>query len=1166
MKRFISLFMTVIMIFSVIISTDMLSVSATDNSNIKWSFDSKTGTLTISGTGEMLGNYINESPWSKYRNDVTTVIINEGITTIGYGAFMDYKNIRKVTIPNSVKSIKDFAFENCNSLNNVVIPNSVVSIKTQAFYNCESLSNIKLSNSLTDIWENAFAKCISLKNITMPNSVDFIGKGAFAECTKLNKIEIPNSTEYIGESAFLKCINLAYVYISKAVKDIGETCFYHCTNLKTINVDKENKFYYSENGVLYYKDKQTTDLLFYSPANADTSFSVPDGVNKISNYAFSDSKLKSIYISKSVKTLEMETYNTSYSFYTFSNCDELESINVDADNENYCSENGIIYSKNKTFLIKYPPAKKDKSFIAPNTVLYVNTNAFNNCNNLINIKFFEPTTDSFFYIDSLAFSNCNNLESVILPNLITEINSAIFRYCKSLKNVVIPNSVSEIKGYAFEGCSSLKRITIPNSVTSICIGAFEDCTNLKSITIPNSVTYINYSTFSGCTNLKDIYYEGTKSQWEKLRKKFDIILDENVTIHYGKKDDTSSDKPSQKTKFTLGKNSNSYYHSNENLSKAGFKGVKDYSLDKPYYDKLVKGRSNSEIKYLQKNMKNSWGGSCFGIASTMGLLYNKNIKSQDISSSANKNYYQLPLPYKDKKFLNNIQYYYMIQNIGYSRSRSLAVTGSYCMGWVLRGLNYFNNWIKDDSEEDCLKTIVEKVKNTSSDYKTYMFTFSTKEGYSHAVLITDIEYSEDNKEYTLTIFDENTVTPKYPNGMYGTLKIADDYKSFIYDCGGVKFDNENYTNIQLFDLDEVKKAADKPELYAVNDHNRSDSTIRMALNKDMKITNESGKYIQIKDGKIDTNTEINSLYSYTIGNQGMISIDIEGSNFKVSNLDKKCNVSISNDKTFMSLEGNNIKSANLSLNNKKITCSSNGNDKYNFDATCSTDSIVNSSTKETGMLEVKGTAKGTTTTTVNNNKLTTTSDSLENAVGSNYIDNTVTKENLTKNKVIKKATVIVRKSISKCKTNKLKTATYNGKAIRPSVTVKYENRNLVVNKDYKISYSNNKNVGKGKITISGINNYVGTKTLYFTINKAKPTVKFAKPSVTVKKSKKTYVNKLKKKTDGKIVYSSSNKKIAVVNSKGKVTFKRKGKVKIYAQTVKSKNYYNTKTYYVLKIK
>lgn len=916
MKRFISLFMTVIMIFSVVISTDMLSVSATDNSNIKWSFDSKTGTLTISGTGEM-DDYVwsSDVPWYRYMRNISSVTINKGITSIG----------------------------KC------------------AFWGCSSLTSITISSSVTTISSWAFNSCSSLTNITIPNSVTSIGKSAFEDCKNLKKIIIPNNVIFIGDAAFWNCFSLEKVDILSSVKTIGKSAFRYCSSLKSVTI-----------------------------------------------------------------------------------------------------------------------------------------------------------SNSVTFIDNFAFS-----------------------YCTSLKSVTIPNSVNSIGKYAFKGCTSLKSITIPKSVTSIGNHAFEDCSNLK-----------------------DIYYEGTKSQWEKL----DINLDENITIHYGKKDNSSSDKPSQKTKFTLGKNNNSYYHSDENISKSGFKGVKDYSLDKSYYNKLVKGRSNSEIKYLQKNMKNSWNGSCFGIVSTMGLLYNINIKSQDISSSANKNYYQLPLPYKDKKFLNNIQYYYMIQNIGYSRSRSLAVTSSYCMGWVLRGLNYFSDWIKDDSEENCLKTIVEKVKNTSSDYKTYMFTFSTKEGYSHAVLIADIEYSENNKEYTLTIFDENTVTQKYPNGMYGTLKIADDYKSFIYDCGGVKFDNENYTNIQLFDLDEVKKAADKPELYAVNDHNRSDSTIRMAINKDMKITNESGKYIQIKDGKIDTNTEINSLYSYTIGNQSMISIDIKGSNFKVSDLDKKCNVSISNNKTFMSLEGNNIKSADLSLNNKKIICSGNGNEKYNFNATCSTDSIVNSSTKETGMLEVKGTAKGNTTTTVNNNKLTTTSDSLENAVGSNYIDNTVTKENLTKNKVIKKATVIVRKSINKCKTNKLKTVTYNGKIIKPSVTVKYENKKLIANKDYKISYSNNRNAGKSKIIISGINNYVGTKILHFTINKAKPTLKFAKSSVVIKKGKKTYVNKLKKKTDGKIVYSSSNKKIAVVNSKGKVTFKHKGKVKIYAQTVKSKNYYNTKTYYVLKIK
>ena len=1127
MKRFISLFMTVIMIFSVVISTDMLSVSATDNSNIKWSFDSKTGTLTISGTGKMdnYNDYDIKTPWYKYSDNISRVTINKGITSIGNFAFGDCENLISIVIPDSVTTIGESAFEWCTSLKSINIPNSVTLIDDSAFDCCENLKNIILPNNLHSISKDTFCSCQSLESITIPNSVTSIYDSAFGGCENLKNITLSNNLKEIYDHVFSDCNSLKYINIPDSVTFIGQSVFEGCNSLSSITIPKS---------------------VFYIDNNP------------------------------------------------FNKCDNLISIEVDKSNNCYTSIDGNLYSKDKTELISYAKGKTNTSFVVPNTVKIIRFLAFEDCSRLKNITLSNNLKE----IEGLAFKNCDSLKNIDIPESVTLISNNAFEGCNSLSSIIIPKSVSDIDDNPFYKCDNLISIevdknnncytsidgnlyskdktelisyaigktntsfTVPNTVTHILWEAFEGSKNLTCIYIPISIKYIAKGAIYGCSNLKDIYYEGTKSQWEKL----DINLDENITIHYGKKDNTSSDKPTQKAKFTLGKNSNSYYHSDENLSKSGFKGVKDYSLDKSYYNKLIKGRNNSEIKYLQKNMKNSWSGSCFGIVSTMGLLYNKNIKSQDISSSANKNYYQLPLPYKDKKFLNNIQYYYMIQNIGYSRNRSLAATSSYSMGWVLRGLNYFSNWIKDDSEEDCLKTIVEKVKNTSSKHKTYMFTFSTKEGYGHAVLITDIEYNKDNKEYTLTIFDENTVTPKYPNGMYGTLKIADDYKSFIYDCGGVKFDNENYTNIQLFDLDEVKKAADKPELYAVNDHNRSDSTIRMAINKDMKITNESGKYVRIKDGKIDTNTEINSLYSYTIGNQGMISIDIEGSNFKVSDLDKKCNVSISNNKTFMSLEGNNIKSADLSLNNKKIICSGNGNEKYNFNATCSTDSIVNSATKETGMLEVKGTAKGNTTTTVNNNKLTTTSDSLENAIGSNYIDNTVTKENLTKNKVIKKATVIVRKSINKCKTNKLKTVTYNGKIIKPSVTVKYENRKLVVNKDYKISYSNNKNAGKGKITISGINNYVGTKTLYFSINKAKPTVKFAKPSVTIKKSKKTYVNKLKKKTDGKIVYSSSNKKIAVVNSKGKVTFKRKGKVKIYAQTVKSKNYYNTKTYYVLKIK
>lgn len=159
MKRFISLFMTVIMIFSVVISTDMLSVSATDNSNIKWSFDSKTGTLTISGAGKMdnYNNYDIKTPWYKYSDNISRVTINKGITSIGNFAFEDCENLISIVIPDSVTTIGESAFEWCTSLKSINIPNSVTLIDDSAFDCCKNLKNIILPNNLHSISKDTFA-------------------------------------------------------------------------------------------------------------------------------------------------------------------------------------------------------------------------------------------------------------------------------------------------------------------------------------------------------------------------------------------------------------------------------------------------------------------------------------------------------------------------------------------------------------------------------------------------------------------------------------------------------------------------------------------------------------------------------------------------------------------------------------------------------------------------------------------------------------------------------------------------------------------------------------------------------------------------------------------------------------------------------------------------
>ena len=148
-KKFLSFLMALIMVIT-IIPMSAITVGATETSgtcgdNLTWEFDESTDTLTISGTGEIRGYPYNTTdrtynrPWENFENDITSVVIESGITSIGYNAFCDFINLTNVTIGNSVTSIGDYAFGFCISLTSIAIPNSVTSIISNAFYDCRSL-------------------------------------------------------------------------------------------------------------------------------------------------------------------------------------------------------------------------------------------------------------------------------------------------------------------------------------------------------------------------------------------------------------------------------------------------------------------------------------------------------------------------------------------------------------------------------------------------------------------------------------------------------------------------------------------------------------------------------------------------------------------------------------------------------------------------------------------------------------------------------------------------------------------------------------------------------------------------------------------------------------------------------------------------------------------
>jgi len=134
-------------------------------------------TLTIQGSGPM-SNYSSrsEAPWKTYRKEITTVIIGDGVTSIGGEAFKGCSNLTFVTIPNSLTYIGVNAFFDCSGLTSVTIPNSVTTISDYAFANCSGLTSVTIPNSVTSIGDCAFHSCSGLTSVTIPNSVTSIGE------------------------------------------------------------------------------------------------------------------------------------------------------------------------------------------------------------------------------------------------------------------------------------------------------------------------------------------------------------------------------------------------------------------------------------------------------------------------------------------------------------------------------------------------------------------------------------------------------------------------------------------------------------------------------------------------------------------------------------------------------------------------------------------------------------------------------------------------------------------------------------------------------------------------------------------------------------------------------------------------------------------------------
>ena len=216
--------------------------AAGDGSGVTWQLtentdDPSTYTLTIRGSGAMK-NYLMSSnqPWHSFRDQITSVVVSPGVTSIGNLAFALSRNIIHVDIADSVVSIGEQAFFKCSSLTNITVPQSVTYIGVNAFDSCTKLSSITLStNNITSIRPHTFSGCSELSSIVIPDGVTSIQSGAFFNCTKLTSITIPSSVTSIGSNVFTGCTSLNDIRYSGTSESVISALSGYVLTLVTFN-------------------------------------------------------------------------------------------------------------------------------------------------------------------------------------------------------------------------------------------------------------------------------------------------------------------------------------------------------------------------------------------------------------------------------------------------------------------------------------------------------------------------------------------------------------------------------------------------------------------------------------------------------------------------------------------------------------------------------------------------------------------------------------------------------------------------------------------------------------------------------------------------------------------------------------------------------------------
>ena len=180
--------------------------------NAYWSYNASTKTLTVTGSGAMWSIDNQNAFWCDVRDEIESVVIGSGITSVGENAFQFCANLKSVSLPSGLLAIEPGAFYGCEKLASIDIPNTVTRIGYSAFCYCHALKTVTVPGSVSDFDHDVFCSCYGLETVVILDGVVSIGDSAFQTCPSLKTVTLPVSVTSIGYYTFDGCPNLTDVY------------------------------------------------------------------------------------------------------------------------------------------------------------------------------------------------------------------------------------------------------------------------------------------------------------------------------------------------------------------------------------------------------------------------------------------------------------------------------------------------------------------------------------------------------------------------------------------------------------------------------------------------------------------------------------------------------------------------------------------------------------------------------------------------------------------------------------------------------------------------------------------------------------------------------------------------------------------------------------------